>query len=154
MNTVKDPHALNDLLRDYGDSGLRKIVRQAQRLLALEPLLDQYLPQNLRPHCRLAHTTATEWVIIVDAAAWAMHLRYLKPKLLQQLKQHPSCAYLKEIQFKIQPSQLAAEKTEPPPPPRSLSAENKEILRTTAEMVTDPALKQALSRLIAFSRPR
>lgn len=150
MNKIKDPHTLNDLLQDHGDSGLRKIVRQAQRLLALEPLLDQYVPLHLRPHCRIAHTTATHWTLIVDGAAWLTHLRYLKPQLLQQLKSHPQCTYLQDIQFKLQYAQFGmknAEKTKPVLAPHPLSAENKALLRATAESMVEPALKQALLRL-------
>ena len=105
MTEEKDPVAMDNLLRDYGDSGLRKIVRQAQRLLAMNQILEQCLPENLRPHCQVGQMNATELTILVDSAAWLTHLRFFKPALIQQLKKHPQCAYLKDIQFRIQPEQ-------------------------------------------------
>ena len=140
---------MGNLLRDYGESNLRRIVRQAQRLLAMDKIFKECLPENIRPHCHLAQITATELTLLVDGAAWLTHLRYLKPQLLQQLKTHPQCAYLKEIQYRIQPAQKWGEKAEPAPVMRHLSTENKELLQSTAAMVSNPQLKKALLKLSA-----
>lgn len=145
--TIVDPKAVNNLLRDYGGSDLRKIVRQAQRLLSMDQIVAPFLPQNLRSHCQTAQITATSLTLIVDSAAWLTHLRYLKPQLLEQLKSQPQCVHLKEIIFRIQPTQNAGPEKVAPPKPRKLSTDNKELLRSTASIVNDPLLKKALEKL-------
>lgn len=147
MDNIKDPQTMGRLLDDYGDSGLRKIVRQAQRLLAMDHILKSCLPENLRPHCQVAQATATELTLGVASAAWLTHLRYLKPQLLQQLQKHPQCAYVRDVQFKIQPAASLAEKKPVPPPPAYISAENKELLHSIAETVSHPLLKKSLLKL-------
>ncbi len=145
--TIVDPKAVNNLLQDYGSSDLRKIVRQAQRLLAMNQIIIPFLPVNLRSHCQTAQITATSLTLIVDSAAWLTHLRYLKPQLLEQLKTQPQCVNLKEIIFRIQPSQNASPEKVEPTKPRELSTDNKELLRSTASIVNDPLLKKALLKM-------
>lgn len=147
MMKEKDPQNVNGLLQDFGDSGLRKIVRQAQRLAAMDRIMAACLPPNLAPHCHTAQVTATELILMIDSAAWMTHLRYIKPQLLQQLKKHPQCAYLQEIQLRIQPGQTLPDKTDPTPIPKKISADTCELLRTTAESVENPLLKKALIKL-------
>ncbi len=146
MTKEKDPQAMGKLLQDYGDSGLRKIVRQAQRLSLADKLLKECLPENLRLYCRVAKLSATELNIQVDGAAWLTHLRYLKPQLLKQLRQYPQFAYLTGLEFNIQPAQKL-EKTLPLKTLRILSQESKELLIHTAEAVNNPLLKKALLKL-------
>lgn len=146
MEKKQDPLSMENLLQDYGDSGLRKIVRQAQRLLAINQVLKPYLPENCRPHCQVAQATATELTIQVDGAAWLMQLRYLKPQLLAQLKQHPQCAYLIDLQYRIEPARHIEEKITQRVNGK-LSKENKELLQDTAETVSNPLLKRALMKL-------
>jgi hypothetical protein len=147
MRNDRDPKALGSLLRDYGDSGLRKIVRQAQRLLAMQQILQQCLPENLQPHCHVAQATATHLTVLVDGAAWLTHLRYFKPQLLQRLKTHPQCHYVQDVHCRIQPTQWQKASPEKPPLGSQLSAENKKLLQSTAETVSNPLLKRALAKL-------
>lgn len=147
MSTQKDPMAMDNLLRDYGDSGLRKIVRQAKRLLLINQILKECLPENLRTHCQATQMTATEFTILVDGAAWLTHLRYFKPQLLERLRKYPQCAYLKEVQYRIQPVERVRENIEEEKTVRVLSLENKELLKNTAETVSHPLLKAALFKL-------
>lgn len=146
--SIQDPKALTSLLQDYGSAdGLRKIVRQAQRLLATDQIIAAFLPENLQSHCQTAQVTATAITIIVDSAAWLTHLRYLKPQLLQQLKTQPQCVNLKDIIFRIQPQQMVEAVKIPPTHSHRLSADSKELLRSTAEAIHHRELKTALLKL-------
>ena len=145
MSTEKDPKKMQNLL-DQDDSGLRKIVRQAQRLSAVNRIVQTCLPENCRPHCRVAQITPSELTLAVASAAWLMPLRYVKSQLIQQLRQHPQCAYLRDIQFRILPTQIIEEKTTPPEL-GTLSPENQELLQMTAENVSHPLLKRSLKKL-------
>lgn len=142
-----DPKGMNTLLADYGDSSLRKIVRHAERLLGIEQILYQYLPETLKPHCHIGQSTVTQLTVFVDSAAWLMQLRYLKPQLLRQLKTHPQCAYLQDIQWRIQPVSSSTDKAEPKPIARILSAETKSLLKSIANSISNPALKKSLLKL-------
>ena len=146
--TSPDPQPLCNLLQDRGDSPLRKIIRHSQRLLAIDKLLGECLPQELFSHCRTVQASVLELTIAVDSAVWLTHLRYLKPRLLAALKTHPQCFYLKDLQFRIQSfvneMPIPAEKKLKP---KSLSQETRELLQHTADSVDDPVLKEALRKL-------
>jgi hypothetical protein len=146
MTAEKDPKKMLNLLADQGDSGLRKIVRQAQRLSAINKIVQPYLPENCQPHCRVAQITPMELTIAVDSAVWLMPLRYIKSQLIQQLRQHPQFAYLRDIQYRILPTQTI-EKKITPLQKQTLSPENKKLLQMTAETVNHPLLKRALTKL-------
>jgi hypothetical protein len=147
MTEEKDPIGLKTLLQDYGDSSLRRIVRQAQRLLAIDKIFKEYLPENLRVHCQVAQVSATELTIFVDSAAWLTQLRYCKQPLLLQLKKNPQCAYVQNLQYRIQPAQNLPAEVTPALKPKSLSEENKNLLKETAESISHPRLKKALLKL-------
>jgi hypothetical protein len=147
MFDEKDPKNIRNLLRDHGESSLRGIVRKVQRWQVIDNILKPCLPENLRPHCYAAGMTATHLTVLVDSAAWLTHLRYCKPQLLQQLKKNPQCAYLQDLQFRIQPLPTVEVKTPEPMPRKSLSAENRELLQSAAEGVSNPLLKKALLKL-------
>ncbi len=147
MTEEKDPQKLENLLKDYGDSGLRKIVRQTQRLSALNRILVPCLPENLRTHCQVGQISPTEWTILVDSAAWLTHLRYYKQQLLQNLKKQPQCSYLQEIHFRIQPRELIKEEIKVKKISKTMSADNKELLQNIAETVENSLLKKSLLKL-------
>lgn len=147
MTDAKDPQTMDNLLRDYGDSGLRRIVRQAQRLGVIDKIVKQCLPETLRSHCHAAQMTATHLTLLVDSAAWLTQLRYLKPQLLQDLRKNPQCGYLQDIQCRIQPVQWIEENSEKRPKGQTLSAGNKELLQSAAETISNPLLKTALLKL-------
>jgi hypothetical protein len=142
-----DPQKIHNLLSDYGDSGLRKIVRQTQRLQAADSIVKKCLPENLRDHCQVADISATQLTLVVHSAAWLTPLRYGQQALLQQLKKHPQFNYLQTIQLRIQPIQNNSPKTEKPAAPRLLSTATKELIKSTAETITHPELKKALLKL-------
>lgn len=142
-----DPKNLNQLLEDYGDHSLRTIVRQSHRLQALDQLIQSCLPDNLGEHCQAAHITATTLTLIIDSAAWLTRLRYLKPQLLEQLRQHPQCVYLREINFKIHPTKILEQPENPEPKRIELSLGAKELLRSTADGLNHPLLKKSLLKL-------
>ena len=144
--TQKDPRKMQNLLADHGGGELRKIVRQAQKLTAMNQIVQPYLPENCQPHCRVAQITPMELTIAVNSATWLMPLRYIKAQLIQQLRQHPQFAYLRDIQYRIMPTQIIEEKITPPQT-QTLSPENKDLLKMTAETVAHPLLKRALSKL-------
>jgi len=148
MSRKQDPEAVTALLQDYGDKGgLRKIVRQAHRLLALDPLLKQCLPENLRPHCQIAQFATTKLTLLIDSAAWLTYLRPFIPQLLTRLKQHPQFAYLSDIQTRIQPAYIIPPPIEKKPVAAQLSEENKQLLQSIAETISNPSLKKALIKL-------
>ena len=72
--------------------------------------------------------------------------RYIKSQLIQQLRQHPQFAYLRDIQYRILPTQTI-EKKITPLQKQTLSPENKKLLQMTAETVNHPLLKRALTKL-------
>lgn len=150
MKEEKDPQLVTHLIKDFGDSGLRKIVRQAQRLAAIDRILKNTLPEGLKAHCQASQTNISELTILVDSAAWLTHLRYIKSQLLQQLKKHPQFNYLQDIRFRIDPLAQLTPNISKNITHKSgvLSTQNKELVKSLADSIENGDLRAALLNLI------
>ncbi len=150
-HTSKDPQNIRDLLSDFGDSGLRKLVRHAQRFRSADKIVKQFLPAHLHGHCQVAHLDTSQLTLTVDSAAWLTQLRYAQQTLLQQLKKQPQFIHLQTIQLRVMPlpPQIPFKETQGlVSSSRRLSNNTKELIKTSADSISHPALKKALLKLI------
>jgi hypothetical protein len=147
MSKSKDPQAINSLLQDNEKSGLQKIIRHTKRLSAVNQILQACLPEKLKDHCQVSEFKTTELTILVDAAAWLMQIRFIKSTLVSQLKRHPQCAYLQEINLKVFPHSLKPQQPEQNLHPIPISPQTRNLLQNTAESIENPLLKRALLKL-------
>lgn len=150
MSTPKDPQNIRNLLSDFGDNCLRKIVRHAQRFQSADKIVKQFLPVKLHAHCQVAYLDPSQLTLAVDSAAWLTHLRYAQQTLLRQLKQQPQFVNLQTIQLRILPLPPSSPVKIPATivPPQPLSVSTKELIKSSADSVTHPELKKALLKLI------
>jgi hypothetical protein len=65
--------------------GLEQLARKAAATVGLTSLVQQSLPESLRPHVVAAARRGDDLVVIVDSAAWSARVRYGGSKLKEQL---------------------------------------------------------------------
>jgi len=67
------------------DLGLQKLAEKAAATTTLAAMVQQSLPEPLRPHIVAAVRRGDDLVVIVDSAAWSARVRYAGPRLREQL---------------------------------------------------------------------
>lgn len=141
--TVKKPSLLTELL-GRRDSGLKGLAAEAHRLEALRHRILGYLPPAAANHCLGADLKDGVLTLYMDSAAWTTGLRYQHAELLGALRQElgQPCHTLK---LRVLPEPIPG--VPPKPPPRTLSADTRQLLDATAAGIDDTALAAALRRL-------
>ncbi len=132
------------------NSQFQSILQHSRYLQQLEQQLFVILPAPLRPHCHVANLNADSLVLYTHSAAWATRLRYLQTLILTQARQLTGLN-LSRIEVRVQPDSAMPATTAQHASPaltRTLSSENAHLLRTVAETVKHPRLRNALLNLI------
>lgn len=139
----RDPIPLQTLLQNC--HALRRLgtrLVQQRRLLELTRLR---LPEDLAPHCRAAVLAKGRLTLYAESSAWASRLRYLAGEVRRELR--PEFSGLSEVRVRVMGADVQPPPAPKPAPARALSAQNRALLRATAENLSDPALRAALRRL-------
>ncbi len=127
---------------------LQFVFARAKHLQALNQLLLQTLPSQLRDHCQLANLADRRLTILVANGSIATQLRWQTADILQQLRQHPPFQHIQELQLKVRPNPLTAVTAEAPPRRvTALTPETARIVAEIAEGIDHPGLKAALQRI-------
>lgn len=96
------PVSIEKVLGNSQFHDLQRMIRHAQRLLKINEIVCQYLPQEIRKFCQVMQSNPSELTIGVTSATWLTRLRYLESDFLMKLKQHPQLIHLQKIKFRIQ----------------------------------------------------
>ncbi|WP_251358000.1 DUF721 domain-containing protein [Kangiella sp. TOML190] len=82
---------------------LKQLLDKAKNLKSISSGIEQFLPEELQAHCKVAQINSDVLTLFADSAVWANRLRYLGPELLTQLRAngYPS---LVSIDIKIRPN--------------------------------------------------
>lgn len=126
-----------------------RLLEHARQLQSIDTHLSACLGAEAAAHAQVANRSNGQLVIHADSAAWATRLRYLAPQLLRCLRKTPSLADLQGINIKVSP---LAQPASPVTRPAILSADNAALLDSTADTLSDPALRTALKRLARRAR--
>lgn len=89
------------LINDYNLKVLSKLNAKVAALKKLQTTVFIYLPEELKPHCRVANYEAGILKFAVASPAWATRLRYAIPDLLLTLNKN-ALSELKEINYYIE----------------------------------------------------
>ena len=123
---------------------LQALLGAARRLDHLQKLLEAALEPAAREHCKVASWRDGTLLLIVSNGHWATRLHYQQRRLLRLLQEQTAFNGLQRILFKVQPvtgsSSAGARHVE-------LSAAAADSLRTAADGISDPRLREALERL-------
>lgn len=123
---------------------LQALLGAARRLDKLQNLLEAALEPAAREHCKVASWRDGTLLLIVSNGHWATRLHYQQRRLLRLLQEQTAFNGLQRILLKVQPvtgsSSAGARHVE-------LSAAAADSLRTAADGISDPRLREALERL-------
>ena len=123
---------------------LQALLGAARRLDHLQKLLEAALEPAAREHCKVASWRDGTLLLIVSNGHWATRLHYQQRRLLRLLQEQTAFNGLQRILFKVQPatgsSSAGARHVE-------VSAAAADSLRTAADGISDPRLREALERL-------
>ena len=137
------PIPLQELLRNC--HALRRLGTRLEQQRALLEQVRRQLPEYLAPHCQAAVFDAGRLTLYAASPAWASRLRYLGGELKRGLRS--DIKGLSEVRIRVVGADILPPPGPKPDPARPLSAQNREMLRTTAEGLRDPGLSAALRRL-------
>ena len=143
MAYSKTGKSLEQLLSDHR-SPLAHLMGRADELLKIEQVILDYLPEDVRPHCRLGTVRGTTLILQTESSVWATRIRFQEPMLLKQLNQDRRFAQLKKIQTQVRPT---AKRVKPPQAAKPLSADSAAHVEAMAEGLGDDELGLALRRL-------
>ncbi len=128
---------------------LHGLLRRARDLERVDGLIRQHLGAPLNRHCRLANLTPHTVILHADSPVWSARLRYRTPEILALLRRQLGHPGLRQAQVRVRPPM------EPPvraPARPQVSAGTATLLRSVAEGIDDPRLRQALLRLARHRR--
>lgn len=139
----KKPSNLGTLLSER-DPRLAALATEALRLEALRRRVARCLPQEAEPHCLGVDLKDGVLTLFLDSGAWNTFLHYRQQTLLADL-QRSLGEPCRSLRFKVLPEPIPG--VPPKPPPKSLSADTRRLLESTAGSLDDAALAEALRRL-------
>jgi hypothetical protein len=130
----------------------KQLVDLCQRAVQLDELgnkVNQWLPDNLRAHCRVGSFARGCLLIVVDQADWATELRYCLPTLRDNLRQNAGVYQLTSIKIQIAADAPMAslDKRQKAKTTLSMSRGAREACRKTGELCSYEPLKTVLLNL-------
>lgn len=129
-------------------SVLGTLARQARELGRCEDSLEGYLHPSGSESLRVAAIEGDAVVVVVDSAARGARLRFLAPRIVAHAADVLGRPDLERLDVRVRPA--PAEKPEKPRTARTApSPATRELLRSAAETIGDPRLKEILLRMCA-----
>ena len=109
-------------------------------------------------HARPERWQGRTLVVRVDHPAWVQELGFLKPQMMEKLREAFPDPAIKEIRFEVGelPDMGDVGLRPPPPPLRALAGEELEFIEQAAKEIPDPDVREAARRAMkrSFGRPR
>lgn len=142
---MKKPHPVTDVL--HQNKLLQNLSQQSHRLNQINLVLQQALPADFVSRCHIANVRDNTLILQTSSASVANLLRFQADTLCQQISQQCDLT-ISALDIKVRPA--STQNTAKQPLNRqatALSADNAAIISATAESISDPALKNALTKL-------
>ncbi|AEG30980.1 DciA family protein [Thiomicrospira cyclica] len=130
-------------------SGLFKLIQEAQQYQALKEHVLNLLPDNMRHHVCAVGIEHPYLVLVINEALWASKIRFLAPACLDQINEtYPGLNLVNPVRIRLnnQPHNIAtqAKTTRPAMPPDQETAKK---MLALSEQVTSSKLALALKKL-------
>lgn len=130
-------------------SGLFKIIQEAQQYQALKEHVFNVVPKNMQPHICAVGIEHPYLVIVINEALWASKIRFLAPNCLRHLNEiYPSLKLVSPVRVRLSQRQETASSehkthsTNPLP-----DQETAKKMLALSEQVKSSTLSQALKRI-------
>lgn len=134
---------INRLINASG-SAVGRLVKQAERLLVLETLVLNALPDDCRAYCRLASYRNGILKLQSDNAGWATNIRFQQTQIIKQLKNYRPFKEIRQVQVKVKP---VYSQPRPTTKHKPISAAAARHLQEMADSFEEPQLCAALRHL-------
>ena len=144
-DTAPGPLALPARLDSGGGGALGRLMRQTQRLLALQSHLADLLPEPLHEHCTVVGLDRSHLRLLVSSSVRATQVRYLQKQILAGLGERIG-EPLTRLEVSVR-TPGALPPTAPETRPPGLSAAAAAHLERVARDEPDQNLRKALERL-------
>lgn len=83
------------------NSSLSKICAHASAIEKLSILLMQFIPDEMKKHCRVGNFDNGCLIIVVDDSTWASQLRFMLPEIRDNLRLKAKLYHLSSIKITI-----------------------------------------------------
>lgn len=145
---MRTPKHVNKFLSGSSDN-LHQLVSHCSQLQHLTRLVREFLPSPLNQHCHAANVRNQQLILHADSSAWATMLHYQTPALLEHLRRQPGLEYISNIRTRTMPHYQR--KSGITPSSFGLSDSTAALIGSLADSMSNPALKEALLRLVRHS---
>ncbi len=142
-NKQKGAVAIQNLLRDNG-SRLATLYQRSSELQIFHEKLKAKLHPPLCDHFILANIDHNTLTVHTDSPAWAARLRFKTADILDYARKLCAPISLRTMRIKVVPPERHPKTTKRAV---KLSRKNARLILETANSITDPALRAALTRL-------
>jgi hypothetical protein len=88
---------------DINNQMLKHIYAKINQLKSLQIKFIDFLPEDIKPHCRVANFEQGILKIAVSSPVWAMRLRYIIPDLLSKMRRDAGIPQLSSIEQYVEP---------------------------------------------------
>ena len=123
-----------------------EIVNKVDQLAKLNRKVAQTLDPELKKHCKVANLREGILILTTTSAAFGHKIRFIEMDLLSAIRAEPEWCHIKSIKTQVRPSR--------PPLQKSFSSAKMALsypaaygIKSIAQDITTPALKEALLRL-------
>ncbi|QHG92416.1 DUF721 domain-containing protein [Coxiella endosymbiont of Amblyomma sculptum] len=82
---------------------LRPLIQKAQEIRTVEKFLNQILPSEIVPHCRIINLSQETLILQLEKATWATRIYYLIPNLLERFSQQ-KFNRIRKIRCRVRPN--------------------------------------------------
>ncbi len=130
-------------------SGLFKIIQEAQQYQALKEHILNVLPDNMHPHICAVGIEHPYLVLVIQEALWASKIRFLAPNCLKQVNDiYPGLNLISPVRIRLtQRHELPASEQKTHSPNPLPDQETAKKMLALSEQVKSTTLSQALKRL-------
>jgi len=121
-----------------------KILQKARKLDKLTKLIRACLPIDCQQHIDVSSIRDNQLILISDSPVWASKIRLYSQNIIQMLEEN---AHIRINKVRIKQSQPKRVIEKPAPIPRHLDNDTADMIKRTADSISDTDLQQALNHL-------
>ncbi|SFR62941.1 DciA family protein [Thiomicrospira sp. ALE5] len=130
-------------------SGLFKLIQEAQQYQALYEHVQNLLPETMRQHLSAVGIEHPYLVLIIDEALWASKIRFIAPECLARINElYPGLNLINPVKVRLsQHKKSTHDPFKPTKQPQRPDQQTAKKMLALSEQVTSAKLASALRRL-------
>lgn len=137
-------------LIESNNKDLSFILQKVKFIAKIHSAFVKLLPDNLQAYVQVANISHAKLILIIENSSIASLLRYQTPELLQKCAKIAELKHIQEIVCKVRGKGETKLVKKSESKMKLLSASVANIVKSTAEEITDPKLKEILLRISSY----